>query len=83
MGVSEQLERLSHQMDRLCRYERGHHPKESFKRTCVFKWTAAVSTVMGPQVLENWLVKLLPPLTKELNNKDEKKIAGNYNSFIS
>lgn len=68
------LMKLINQMDKLCRYESGHHPKESFKRTHVFHWIDAVVTVMGTNCTDTILVKLLQPIYKELC--DSKKGAG-------
>ena len=72
--ASDQLEKLFDQMNKLCRFESGHFPKESHKRSSVFKWIAAISTVIGRKHLEAWLVKLLPPLHKEMKN--DNKIGG-------
>ncbi len=77
MGVAtpgQELRNLIYRMDRLSRYEAGHHPKESLKRSCVFKWIAAVAMAMGSENVSDWLYRLLPPLYKELSNS--KKVAG-------
>ena len=76
-GISpggQELRHLIYQMDRLARYEAGHHPKESMKRSCVFKWIAAVAMAMGEEHLSEWLYRLLPSLYKELS--DQKKVGG-------
>ncbi len=70
----QELRHLIYQMDRLTRYEAGHHPKESLKRCCVFKWIAAVAMAMGSEHLSDWLYRLIPPLYKELSNP--KKVGG-------
>ena len=64
----KELGHLIYQMDRLARYEAGHYPKEPMKRSCVFKWIAAVAMAMGSDNLCDWLVHLLPPLYKELSD---------------
>ena len=64
----KELGHLIYQMDRLARYEAGHYPKEPMKRSCVFKWIAAVAMAMGSDNLCDWLVRLLPPLYKELSD---------------
>ena len=69
----ERLKWLAGKMDKLARYEAGHHPKESLKRTCVFQWIAAVAVKMEEDI-SYWLPLLLPPLYKELS--DRKKTAG-------
>ena len=69
----ERLKWLARKMDKLARYEAGHHPKESLKRTCVFQWIAAVAVKMEDDI-SDWLPLLLPPLYKELS--DGKKTAG-------
>ena len=69
----ERLKWLAGKMDKLARYEAGHYPKESLKRTCVFQWIAAVAVKMEDGI-SYWLPLLLPPLYKEL--RDKKKTAG-------
>lgn len=69
----ERLKWLARKMDKLARYEAGHHPKESLKRTCVFQWIAAVGVKMEDSI-SYLLPLLLPPLYKEL--RDKKKTAG-------
>ena len=64
----KELGHLIYQMDRLARYEAGHYPKEPMKRSCVFKWIGAVAMAMGSDNLCDWLVRLLPPLYKELSD---------------
>lgn len=77
----QELRNLMYQMDRLTRYEAGHHPKESMKRSCVFKWIAAVAMAMGSEHLPDWLYRLIPPLYKELSNS--KKVAGTIQYSIN
>lgn len=79
LSAGQELRNLIYQMDRLTRYEAGHHPKESMKRSCVFKWIAAVSLAMGTENLSDWLYRLIPPLYKELSNP--KKVGGK--EFVS
>ena len=74
MSPGQELRHLIYQMDRLTRYEAGHHPKESLKRSCVFKWIAAVAMAMGKEHVSDWLYRLIPPLYKELSNP--KKVGG-------
>ena len=64
----KELGHLIYQMDRLAQYEAGHYPKEPMKRSCVFKWIGAVAMAMGSDNLCDWLVRLLPPLYKELSD---------------
>ena len=66
--AKKELTSLIEDMDRISRHESGHFPKESLKRTCVFKWIAAVAMAMGQEVISDWLTLLVPPLYKQLSD---------------
>jgi U3 small nucleolar RNA-associated protein 20 len=76
LSPGEMFNKAIYQMDKLCRYEAGHHPKESLKRTCAFKWIGAMANVVvnGKDGTQDLLFKLLQPIQKVL--QDKEKTAG-------
>ncbi len=57
---------LINRLSRLAKYEAGHQPKESLRRTCVIQWIAAVSLELGAASLPPFLPALLRPVYREL-----------------
>ncbi|XP_065909347.1 small subunit processome component 20 homolog isoform X2 [Dysidea avara] len=64
---------LISKMVHIATYEAGHYPKQSLKRSCVFKWIAAVAVELGTS-LPDHLPQLLAPLYRE--ESDIMKAAG-------
>lgn len=67
------LSSLTNRMLHIAAYEAGHYPKQSLKRSCVFKWIGAVAVELDND-LPNHLTQLLTPLYRE--ESDSTNTAG-------